>query len=92
MRTHAVLRQTPSGNWTLYVRTFPVKAKPNGDHSIYTLVDFNKVLDVTVDCDGCTLKPRMIFKLYCKPGEVKRRQIIKRKSLSMVRAGSPMLH
>lgn len=91
-RTWAVLHQTKNGSWTLRTVTYPIVALPNGDHSQYTLVDYIGGMDMTVDCDGIALKPRVIFKVYCKPGKQNRVRILREKSLAKIRAGSPMLH
>lgn len=91
-KTWAMLSQTPTGQWTLRTVTYPIAARPNGDHSQYTLVDFNGGIDVTVDCDGVALKPKVIFKVYCKPGRPNTMRILKNKALAKIRAGSPMLH
>lgn len=70
---------------------YPVLATPDSVNRRYMLADFDKILDMDVDCDGVKKKPQLILKMICKLGEGESRGVRRNLALQKVREGSPML-
>lgn len=88
---HAVLKEYQDGKWALGIRAMPVEVRGNID-GLYTMLDIDQIVDLDVDCDGITKKPRLILKLHCKLSRNENQRLRHRLALNAARAGSPMLH
>jgi len=58
---------------------------------IYDMVEFVGDLDVLIDCDGISVKPTMVLKIYCKLGPKEAPKALHNAALAAARANSPML-
>lgn len=90
-KVHAVLKRHENGSWMLGIRAMPIEVDGDAD-GLYTLLDVDENVDLSVNCDGITKRPRLILKLYCKLSQKENGEVRKKMALTAARARSPMLH
>jgi len=64
-----------STDLAILVRDVKLRREP-GARMHYTIANSESVLPAKVVCDGVAIRPKMVLKVYCKPGHKQRAAVV----------------